>query len=179
MGWTGTILSKGFCKTRKDRIILCDKYFSDGVKVLRSVMVGDTYYAAVKKLNDDEEIIFGAVILTKVNRIDPLNVEFLYKPMTEFEGPLECQCPNRILNLLSPTTEEWALEWRRNCRRYNENLEILRKLPINTRIQLNDTIVLKIAYGRQFRWIDEVNRHKMYHTKDVALREFKVISKVD
>jgi len=38
-----------------------------------------------------------------------------YKDMDESVGPCEAQCPERILNLLTPTAHEYALEWRRKC----------------------------------------------------------------
>ncbi len=31
-------------------------------------------------------------------------------------GPCECDCPEQILNLLTPTTQEYALQWRVRCR---------------------------------------------------------------
>ena len=35
--------------------------------------------------------------------------------MTEHMGPYESACPRRILDLLTPTTHEYALDWRARC----------------------------------------------------------------
>ena len=39
-----------------------------------------------------------------------------YKDMDETMGPCESECPERILQLLTPTTHEYALAWRQRCR---------------------------------------------------------------
>ena len=39
-----------------------------------------------------------------------------YKDMDETMGPNEAQAPLKLLDLLSPTTSEWALKWRQKCR---------------------------------------------------------------
>lgn len=38
-----------------------------------------------------------------------------YKDMDETMGPCESECPERILQLLTPTTHENALAWRQRC----------------------------------------------------------------
>lgn len=40
---------------------------------------------------------------------------FGYKDMTENMGPNESRCPKTILELLTPTTSEYALDWRERC----------------------------------------------------------------
>lgn len=40
---------------------------------------------------------------------------FGYKDMEESMGPCEDECPERILKLLTPTTSEYALGWRKRC----------------------------------------------------------------
>jgi len=40
---------------------------------------------------------------------------FGYKDMTENMGPYESKCPKTILNLLTPTTSEYAINWRKRC----------------------------------------------------------------
>ena len=39
-----------------------------------------------------------------------------YKDMDESMGPYQSECPERILNLLTPTENENALAWRQRCR---------------------------------------------------------------
>jgi len=42
-------------------------------------------------------------------------LNFGYKDMEESEGPCYYNCPERILKLLTPTTNEFALKWREKC----------------------------------------------------------------
>jgi hypothetical protein len=109
------------------------------VEVLKSSMVGSTYYAAVKCFNKTNgyEHISAAVCLTSTNMKDYFN--FAYKDMDESMGPAYCDCPKGILDLLSPTDNEWANEWRQACR---DNLAAKRnpngfnKLPVGTIIKV-------------------------------------------
>lgn len=55
---------------------------------------------------------FGAVFLTRRS-----GSEWGYKDMDETMGPNESGAPVKLLDLLSPTTSEYALDWRERCRR--------------------------------------------------------------
>ena len=148
MGWTsyhasfyknGKIDRKAEC----DSIMNCDMVGDKGrYEVLKSAMVGSTYYAAVKKTifktgaKPEKESVFGVVMLTSVNNKDYLN--FSYKDMDESAGPGYYDCPKGILAVLTPTEYEWAKEWRE--RRY-ENIkkkkspDALSNLPIGSEIK--------------------------------------------
>lgn len=88
-------------------------------EVLKSAMVGSTYYAAVKKTifktgtKPEKESVFGVVMLTAVDNKDYFN--FSYKDMDESAGPGYYDCPKGILDMLTPTEYEWAKEWRERC----------------------------------------------------------------
>ena len=68
-------------------------------EVVRSCMVGATYYAAVKAtvLSTGEVETFAAVALTHTNNRDYFN--FGVKTMEESMGPCEDHCPASILSL--------------------------------------------------------------------------------
>ena len=51
-----------------------------------------------------------------------------YKDMDETMGPYEAECPARILDKLTPTDHEYALQWRAKCR---ENLAKKVKLEVD------------------------------------------------
>ena len=109
------------------------------VEVLKSSMVGSTYYAAVKSCNkaNGYERVGAAVCLTSTNQKDYYN--FAYKDMDETCGPYKYDCPKGILDLLSPTDNEYALEWRKQC--YDsiakkKNPNSLGKLPVGTIIKV-------------------------------------------
>lgn len=112
MGWTFTN-GKYYKENGKvDRKAECDHLFcEDLVKVIKSVMVGNTYYAALKVL--DNNSVIGAVVLTSSDRKNGFN--FGYKVMTEDHGPVEDKCPVSILKLLTPTDNEYAKGWRDRC----------------------------------------------------------------
>lgn len=86
-------------------------------KTLKSAIVGSTYYAAIEKTDNitKEKEIFALICLTRVEKNSYYN--FSYKDMDETMGPFECNCPAGILNLLTPTDNKYANEWRDNCRK--------------------------------------------------------------
>lgn len=133
MGWTSYNVEPVYKKGKPfiDRKAECDNLFnSDAIswetnaivgkyEVLKSAMVGKTYYAAVKKTifateTEPESVkVFAAVVLTAVDNKDYYN--FAYKDMDETMGPGECNCTKGILDLLTPTDDEYANDWRKRC----------------------------------------------------------------
>ncbi len=121
MGWSW--YHAGYYKGAKvDRKTECDSLFdSELFEVLKSAMVGSTYYAAVRRKSDG--LVFAAVTPTSTNMKDYFN--FGYKGLTEHDGPYKYDCPKSILDLLSPMDSEWANEWREKCRsKYKRGAEI-------------------------------------------------------
>ena len=57
--------------------------------------------------------VFAMVCLLDYKPNDYYNIG--YKDMEESEGPYYYNCPERILKLLTPTTNEYALRWRQKC----------------------------------------------------------------
>lgn len=107
-------------------------------EVIRSCMVGSTYYGAIKitNLETGEFTTNASVVLTRIN--SSVHYNFGMKVMDESMGPSEYKCPASILNLLSPTDNEYAAEWRRRCR---ENISkekdphALKNLPVGSIIR--------------------------------------------
>lgn len=155
MGWT-SMNATYYKNGRVDRKAECDKIFNDDMvswgddhrvigkyEVLKSSMVGSTYYAAVKKTKFATETepelsyVFGAICLTSTNMKDYHN--FAYKDMDETCGPGYCDCPKGILDLLSPTDNEWANEWRKACYENftkKKNPNSFNKLPVGTVVKV-------------------------------------------
>ena len=75
-----------------------------------TAQIGRTFYAAAERRDEPGEV-FGLVILT--NR---QGASFGYKVMDEGMGPCESEAPAAILDLLSPTKSEYAINWRARCR---------------------------------------------------------------
>ena len=181
MGWTsyhidGKINRKAEC----DNLYNCetDKYIW---KVLKSVIVGSTYYAAVEKTDKDtgKSKIFAGVCLTSVDNSDWHN--FSYKDMDESVGPFESKCPNSILNLLTETKYEYANEWRERCRKYNAKPKF-GKLPIGTVIEfeLNGKMyqATKHRPAYQFKTPFWMMENGNYIKKKQIPEDFKVIKEV-
>lgn len=117
MGWSCTW---GSYSTATERKAYLDnqvyKWSNDSHTVLKSAMVGSVYYAAIR--NNQTGEVWAAVCLTSNSKKD---AEFCYKDMDETAGPVESKCPAGILNLLTPTTNEYALKWRERCYAYHKN----------------------------------------------------------
>lgn len=152
MGWT-SYHATHYKNGKVDRKAECDAYFMEGLnagyyEVLKSAMVGSTYYAAVKPLKKynkvkeiidipkEEQYVFAAIFLTSTDIKDYYN--FSYKDMDETVGPYNYDCPKGILDLLTPTESEWANLWREACRENlakKNNPNSLSKLPLGSVIQ--------------------------------------------
>ena len=100
---------------------------------------------------------------------------FGYKDMDESCGPYQYDCPVSILNLLSPTEYEYAIEWRKACRENAAKKAAARKdpnslenLPLNATVKLNrrgEEILLqkaKIAGRKRPVWVSWSDR--VYYT---------------
>ena len=82
---------------------------------------------------ENEQHTFGVVFLTSVDSKDYYN--FSYKDMDESCGPFSYDCPESILKLLSPTDNEFALNWRKKCREHLQKRKTLKNAPIGTTIE--------------------------------------------
>ena len=151
MGWTS--YNAYHYKTVKGRRVVdrkaeCDYLFKDEdsfngkyrLKNLKSAMVGSTYYAAIEQTeieNPKNRSVTAVVCLTSMDMKDHFN--FAYKDMTENSGPYKYDCPKGILDLLTPTDNEYANKWRKLCREKlakKKDPNALKNLPIGTQIKV-------------------------------------------
>ena len=139
MGWTGYSVS-----TPVRRKYECDKYNTwdeenSSCEVLKSAQIGKVWYGACR--HTDKKTgnvkVFGSVCLTNVDNSDSCN--FWIKEMDESMHPFYYDCPIEILNLLTPTENKEALEWRKICRetvtKRKEKIRKLNALPVGSVIQ--------------------------------------------
>lgn len=162
MGWTSMHTSTDVTKT-KNRKVLCDMMFSyenSPYRVIKSQMVGSTYYAAVENTLTGE--IRAAVTFTRSQKNNFHN--FSYLDMDETVGPAEYKCPKAILDLLTPIDNTYANNWRKRCYDYlsiSKIAKMLRKCPIGTVATFKDedgnTRAFKkdlLAHCEKPTWVD-------------------------
>jgi hypothetical protein len=102
-------------------------------RVLRSALVGmRVYYAAIEHIRagTSEREVWAAVCLVRYNPRDRDGYIFGYKDMEESMGPVESDCPEPILDLLTPTDKEYALQWRTRCRESAAARRVRRAKPM-------------------------------------------------
>jgi hypothetical protein len=107
MGWTYFQAPAG----KRSIEILRDEWPS--LRFIDAQQVGQTVYAAVSTSKAPADV-FALVVL-----VDRRNGQFGYKDMDEGMGPYESECPQRILDKLTPTQNSYALAWRARCRAYH------------------------------------------------------------
>lgn len=181
MGWTG-IHANYYRNGKIDRKKECDAYFTedDWCEVIKSRMVGATYYAAVrinksgdgKEKPENERKIVGVVILTSVDMSDYFN--FNYKVMTENDGPAYYECPRSILKVLSPTDDNWALNWRNKCEEFVSKTEKLHKLPYGAEIMVLGNKYVKTTIKGRAKWVDWKN-YKYLNPKDIVVYGYEEV----
>lgn len=173
MGWISYHASE-YKKGSIDRKAEIEKNFAlDSYKVLKSTMVGSTYYAAVQ--SDKTKDIFGYVVLTSVNNKDYYN--FSYKGISEDMGPYSYDCPPSILKLLTPTENEYAKEWRASCLKKREAKKKLKSLPEKTKIHvdvMDEFYIKENLYGKKY-WIKESNSRYYISEKNILRYGYQVV----
>lgn len=102
------ILSEINCENESGKWEVIDSYQKGG-------FAGAIYMAVKRTYSDGKSYIFGCVGKFYVNR-----GYITTKIMDESCGPYYYDCPNRILNKLSPTEKESEIKWRNKCRASNK-----------------------------------------------------------
>lgn len=192
MGWTSynaNFYKKGKVDRKAEIDNLWNNDSSKKFKVLKSAMVGSTYYGAIQV----EDRVFATIFLTSVDMSSYYN--FSYKDMEETCGPFYYDCPISILKLLTDTDNELANQWRQKCWEKHEakkterkNPNSLKNLLLGTKISFfakhettacskGDEVVLvkvfgarrkPIWYGHGYRWTERL-------IKSVSGEEYTII----
>lgn len=192
MGWIhcfdGRRLPNGKVDRRYecDRILTWDTKDKDGNitatnRVLKSSMVGSTYYAAVEtKKVSGERKVWAAIFLT-CGQTKHDGTIWGYKDMDETMGPCESKCPASILALLTPTDSQWANEWRERCRqnmaaaaerRKNGKQSLFVPKGIGVQERRGSWIVTSENYRRTTTYVAIRFSKARWHEFDRAMRAF-------
>lgn len=147
------------------------------LRVLKSSMVGNIYYAAIEVSRGGKiEEVFATTAITSTNMKDYYN--FSYKDLDETMGGCNYDCPVGILNLLTPTDNEYALQWRAEClkqRKKKKEKEDLRKSLIQGKKYL-----IKLWNGKTFEaeWSTYMNRKRFVNYNERRYCDFKYVEDV-
>lgn len=147
------------------------------LRVLKSSMVGNIYYAAIEVSRGRKiEEVFATTAITSTNMKDYYN--FSYKDLDETMGGCNYDCPVGILNLLTPTDNEYALQWRAEClkqRKKKKEKEDLRKSLIQGKKYL-----IKLWNGKTFEaeWSTYMNRKRFVNYNERRYCDFKYVEDV-
>lgn len=151
-----------------------------GMRVLDSACVGNrVWYGAAQKVeNDVPGDVVAIVCLVRWNPRDKENLQFGYKDMDETMGPCEDGCPERILKLLTPTTYEHALDWRRRClarlRTRSRKIEDGMRIKLATPMTFTDGhvgdefVVVKEGSSIRFRCPERSGRYHIRNFRELA-----------
>ena len=108
MGWTGR-----FTNESSESVVRAELEWGNHNRIVKNK--GAKYWA-VQNVKSGE--VFAVVALTK-RRKDGYQTEVLTKLISDQEGPSDLGYPLALLKLLSPTTDEYAVEWRAKVVQYH------------------------------------------------------------
>ena len=179
MGWTTTRRERDtatldFFKARFD----WSKPDGSYGKVL-ACSSGATAYMALETKRPEKEVeVIALVVLTKWFPKDP-KYNFGWKYMSESMGPYYYDCPAKILDMLTPTTDATSLEWRRLCRLKLEAKKAAPKVTKGTKISFHEP--LRFTDGTEhtdLTWMEgnrfQAENGEGYRVKNWRLRQFIV-----
>lgn len=179
MGWTFTTRTKGVPLTEYfiDHGVLSWSAESENTyRVLASSTIKLTeYYAAVEKINklSGERTVWCAVFMCQFVRGRHQN--FGYKDMDETVGPCIDNCPEHILDLLTPTDQEWANEWRQRCRAKIAAHKARPKVVVGTIFKGFDRKFEVVEHmGRRGYGVREINTGKPYRMSINVARKYSI-----
>lgn len=155
-----------------------------GLRVLASSCPGNrVWYAAAQETeNGRAGEVFAVICLIRWNPRAPDGMIFGYKSMTEHCGPFEVDCPEHILDMLTPTGDERSLAWRKNCR---DRIALRRrKITDGMKIKFDQPITFQDGYsgdefvavrGRGGLAFRVAGRANLYRISGVATLPWRVI----
>ena len=164
MGWTTTSLPYGRKMTDYLKKMFTWESETHTHRVLESSLVRfHTWYAAVERIekgSNSREVI--AVVTLGSNH--PRSGEFSYKDMSEDAGPCERECPEKILKLLTATTNQYATRWRADCWQNINNRKKRKRKPLKTGYHLVLEKPLEFVNG---------NNKNVFYIEDAKRRIFR------
>lgn len=147
MGWTSMYTGFGSGNSRRIKEFIMDEWTSPKIQPIDFSRKGNTIYQAIKVIETGE--VFAVVTMISFHK-----GEFYWKDIDETMGPVQEDCPQRILKLLSPTDSDFANDWRKRCWEYHKRqkslkyehgdlLEFPREITFTDGYETNQMILIK------------------------------------
>jgi hypothetical protein len=127
-------------------------------------------YIAYEIKKDDTRKVIAIICATRYYKDTYYN--FGYKDMDEVEGPYYYDCPQRVLDLLTPTDNKTALEWRRKCQRRNEIRNSQPRLTVGRIIEFEQPI--QFSNGVQLRTLKVASLKPLIFTDKDGYGRYKI-----
>lgn len=149
---------------------------NDGYKVEQSKIVKGNYYALVKdtKVADDRKFIMVAFF-------DCHGDDFIYKILSEGNGPIAYDCPARMIQRADEPMNDTANQWRQKCagkRSQQQLLEMARKTNQTILVHWDDGDYECHYFPSMQAWLHEANDgyYDRFKIKDILEAGFDVIA---
>lgn len=183
MGWTFEYhygADKKYVKETLDSYYTWEKEDGTKIRLLKSTIVGSTYYGAVETVHPDGK----RDVIAVVNLLSIRKDEWGYKGMDETMNPYRYDCPESILKLLTETDSDYANEWRAKCREYTKRKKALKGCSVGTKIKFpwGDRILVceKQRAMYQFKtewWLvvgEDYNGYRV-KKKDIPVFDYRIV----
>lgn len=146
-------------------------------RVLDHSIVGlKTFYAAVEQVHKEtgERRVWAAVFL--LGYCPKSEHNFGYKDMDESMGPWETECPERILDLLTPTESGYANDWRTRCRAYHAARRARPKIEVGDTLKYGGR-AYKVGSRAGRSWLIYDADGLRYRMTDARARRAEILKK--
>lgn len=154
----------GWIYTEKDSSMSVKEFFEmefggQYTRVLDCAVVGlRTAYVAVESTAAaTREPTVGAVVC-HLDYAPNERFNFGYKDVSEEMGPVEDECPERILDMLSETTYEYALSWRERCRARTQRRKAQPPLKTGSYLRMESPVEFADGRWRETFYIEDAKR---------------------
>lgn len=114
-------------------------------EIVECASIDGTFYAAVRTVSTGQ--VWALIVLTRRSPRSYYN--FAYQSMDETVGPFRADAPAKVLDVLTATEHEHALQWRQRCRDNLANRVNARERlrAIVTGVMIETTAPLRFASG--------------------------------
>lgn len=138
---------------------------------------GNVVYLAVKYCSDGKQEVYGAICETWTDAAGRG-----IKVTAECMGPYLYGCPKRIIGKLSPTADEYSLEWRKACLAnvkkkvpaYGQKIQLAEPLKFTDGAVLSTFTVVKVNVSGKIKKAYQSAEGKYYKIPGLSKLDYKI-----